>query len=196
MKYNPKIHHRQSIRLRGYDYTQPGAYFVTICTYKKQCWFGEVRNGTMYRNQIGNLVAHEWLKSPQIRDNVKLDAWVVMPNHLHGIVWLLETKTRRGATLAPRPCATPHQGWGRSRNELGSFIAGFKSSVTRQINQLREHSELPIWQRNYYETIIRDDTALHSIRNYIQQNPEQWLQDKEHPQRHTEFTKLSLDLVF
>ncbi len=97
MKYNPEIHHRQSIRLRGYDYSQPGAYFVTICTYKKQCWFGEVRDGKMYRNQIGNLVAQEWLKSPQIRDNVKLDAWVVMPNHLHGIVWLIESN-HKGAS--------------------------------------------------------------------------------------------------
>lgn len=204
MKYNPNIHDRHSIRLRGYDYSQPGAYFVTICTYKKQCWFGEIRDGTMYRNQIGNLVAQEWLKSPQVRDNLKLDAWVVMPNHVHGIVWLIET--RRGATLAPPKLAPstfapptltpPQQKLGRSPNHLGSFITGFKSSVTRQINQLRDNSELPIWQRNYYETIIRDEKSLHSIRDYINRNPEHWLQDEEHPQRCTEFTALPLNLAF
>jgi len=204
MKYNPNIHHRQSIRLRGYDYSQPGAYFVTICTHKKQCWFGEVRNSTMYRNQIGNLVAQEWLKSPQVRDNLKLDAWVVMPNHLHGIVWLIET--RRGATLAPSTLAPstlapptlapPQKGLRRSPNHLGSFIAGFKSSVTRKINQWRDDHELPIWQRNYHETIIENEVALHAIRDYIKQNPEHWMQDEENPKHHNHFTELPLNLTF
>ena len=136
MKYNPEYHHRQSIRLRGYDYSQSGAYFVTICTYKKQCWFGEIRNSKMILNQIGKIVAQEWLKSSEIRQEIELDQWVIMPNHLHGIVIIHndlkigdhEDKCDRnivddkGASLAPLQ---------RKPRSLSSFIVGFKSSVTK-----------------------------------------------------------------
>ncbi len=86
MKYNPQDHNRQSIRLKGYDYSQSGAYFITICTYKKQCWLGEIHQGEMVFNQIGKIVAQEWLKSSEIRQEIELDQWIIMPNHLHGIV--------------------------------------------------------------------------------------------------------------
>ena len=86
MKYNPEYHHRRSIRLQGYNYSQTGIYFVTICTHKRQCLFGEIRNGKMILNQIGKIVAQEWLKSAEIRQEIELDEWIIMPNHLHGIV--------------------------------------------------------------------------------------------------------------
>ncbi|MDB9543479.1 hypothetical protein PN472_10030 [Microcystis aeruginosa CS-1036] len=86
MTFDPEKHHRRSIRLRNYDYSQPGAYFVTICTYQKQSWFGEIKNGQIYLNQLGKIVADEWLKTCKIRPNFKLDEWVIMPNHFHGIV--------------------------------------------------------------------------------------------------------------
>ena len=86
MKYNPQHHHRRSIRLPNYDYSRSGIYFVTICTHQKQCLFGEIDRGKMFLNQIGNIVREEWLKSAQIRKEIELDEWVIMPNHLHGIV--------------------------------------------------------------------------------------------------------------
>jgi REP element-mobilizing transposase RayT len=90
MNFNPQKHHRRSIRRKGYDYALPGAYFVTICTYQRQCWFGEILNEQMYLNQIGNVVAQEWVRSSQIRPGMKLDQWVIMPNHLHGLVILTD----------------------------------------------------------------------------------------------------------
>jgi REP element-mobilizing transposase RayT len=86
MTFDPEKHHRRSIRLRNYDYSQPGAYFVTICTYQKQSWFGEIKNGQIYLNQLGKIVADEWLKTCKIRPNFKLDEWVIMPNHVHLII--------------------------------------------------------------------------------------------------------------
>jgi REP element-mobilizing transposase RayT len=90
MKFDPEKHHRQSIRLRNYDYSQPGYYFLIICTHKKQCWLGEIKSDQMHLNQIGKIVANEWLNTPKIRPNFQLDEWVIMPNHLHGIVIINE----------------------------------------------------------------------------------------------------------
>ncbi|NET60864.1 MAG: hypothetical protein F6K47_33430 [Symploca sp. SIO2E6] len=86
MKYNPQIHHRRSIRLKDYDYSQSGAYFVTICSNDRQCWFGEILNSQMCLNQLGKIVAQGWLRTPKIRPEVILDEWIIMPNHLHGII--------------------------------------------------------------------------------------------------------------
>src|SRR4028119_872493 len=93
MNFNPQKHHRRSTRLKGYDYAQPGAYFVTICTYQRQCWFGDIRDGRMYWNHIGYIVAQEWARSSQIRQEIELDEWVIMPNHLHGIVFITDINT-------------------------------------------------------------------------------------------------------
>ena len=90
MKFEPEKHHRQSIRLRNYDYSQPKYYFLIICTHKKQCWLGEIKSDQMHLNQIGKIVAREWLHTPKIRPNVQLDQWIIMPNHLHGIVIINE----------------------------------------------------------------------------------------------------------
>ena len=111
MKFDPEKHHRQSIRLRNYDYSQPGYYFLIICTHKKQCWLGEIKSDQMHLNQIGKIVANEWLNTPKIRPNFQLDEWVIMPNHLHGIViinehisGLVDEKiTLSGARNAPLP---------------------------------------------------------------------------------------------
>ncbi len=150
MKYNPEIHHRRSIRLKGYNYSQPGAYFITICTYQRQCWFGEIRNAQMKFNQIGKIVVQEWLRSEKIRPNFKLDEWIVMPNHLHGIVWIVESEL--GSQFNNKDvcnqgvcnmgvCNTPLRGKLQRRgNSLSSFIGGFKAAVTRPINQWRDHN--------------------------------------------------------
>jgi putative transposase len=106
MKYDPNIHHRRSIRLSGYDYSQAGAYFVTICVYQRQCLFGEIVDGRMILKQYGAIVAHEWQKSALIRQEIKLDAWVVMPNHFHGIAII--TNQLVGALPAVCPYAIFH----------------------------------------------------------------------------------------
>jgi len=92
MKYDPERHHRRSIRLKGYDYSQPGLYFITLCTYRRQCWFGEIKRSRMHLNQIGKIVAREWLHSAQMRPTLQLDEWTIMPNHLHGIVRIIASE--------------------------------------------------------------------------------------------------------
>ncbi len=182
MKYNPEIHHRRSIRLPSYDYSQPGAYFITLCTTKKQCWFGQIKDRKMHINQLGKIVQNEWLKSAQLRQNLRLDEWIVMPNHFHAIVWMLESKEEQKSNSSPVLLGKVNcedlshklskKSFQRKANSLGSFIGGFKASVTKKINQLCQNTSIPIWQRNYYESIIQDERALDSIREYIQQNPQ------------------------
>ena len=173
MIHNPDKYHRQSIRLKDYDYTQSGAYFVTICTHKRECVLGDVVNGEMRLNELGQVVEMEWLKTAEIRDNVELDEFVVMPNHIHGIVVITESHV--GATgWSPLPT-------GPAPKSLGAIIAGFKSVVTKCINEMRHTPGIPIWQRNYYEHIIRDEDDLHQIQLYIVNNPLRWELDSENP---------------
>ena len=153
MKFDPEKHHRRSIRLKNYDYSQLGYYFLTICTYKRQSWFGEIKNNRMYLNQIGKIVAEEWINTRKIRPKFQLDEWIIMPNHLHGIVIIDENilglgernRDILGARNAPLR---------QEPNSISSFVAGFKSAVTKRINLLRNNRDIPIWQRNYYESII------------------------------------------
>jgi REP element-mobilizing transposase RayT len=195
MKFDPEKHHRQSIRLRNYDYSQPGYYFLIICTHKKQCWLGEIKNDRMYLNQIGKIVAREWLHTPKIRPNVQLDEWVIMPNHLHGIViinehisGLVDEKiTLSGARNEPLR---------QESNSISSFVAGFKSAVSKRINLLRDNRDIPIWQRNYYESIIRDENALRVIREYIFNNSFQWKKDPDNQENDQSGQVLDLDLYF
>jgi putative transposase len=161
MKFDPEKHHRRSIRLRNHNYSQPGYYFLTICTYKNQCWFGEIKNDRMHLNQIGKIVMEEWLNTPKVRQNFQLDQWIIMPNHLHGIVIINENILKSaeenihllGARNAPLQ---------QEPNSISSFVAGFKSAVTKRINLLRNNRDIPIWQRNYYDSIIRDEQSLNS----------------------------------
>ncbi|KAB2893020.1 MAG: hypothetical protein D8M52_10235 [Chlorobi bacterium] len=162
-------HHRRSIRLRGYDYSQSGAYFITICTYQRKCLFGEVVKAKMQLNELGEIVAEEWVKSAIIRPEIHLDEWIVMPDHFHGIV-LLPDRVEWGAS-GGKPILY------RPPRSLGSMIAGFKSAATIRINRLRGTPGTRVWLRNYYERIIRDEAALHKIRKYITNNPMKWAQN-------------------
>jgi REP element-mobilizing transposase RayT len=197
MNFNPQKHHRRSIRLKGYDYAQQGAYFVTICTYQRQCWFGEILDGRMYLNQIGNVVTQEWVRSSQIRQEIELDTWVIMPNHIHGIVLITEINNLGAQSLTPlhTPTLSPEPLHRQSRS-LSTFIAGFKASVTKQINIIRQAPGIPMWQRNYHESIIRDEESLHTIRQYIINNPQSWTDDPENPQHYPENQQLLIDLPF
>ena len=173
MSYDSDKHQRRSIRLKDYDYSQAGAYFITICTHNKECIFGKVVNGEMVLNKCGKVVQEELDRSAKIRREIELDTFVVMPNHIHGIVVIVESNV--GATgRSPLPKEpTP--------KSVGAMMAGFKSAVTRQINELRDTPYAPVWQRNYYEHVIRNEKDLNEIREYIVNNPLKWDLDNENP---------------
>jgi len=180
MPYDSKNHRRHSIRLPDHDYRSPGAYFVTICTHQGDLLFGDVVDGEVALNEYGQIAHEEWRASEDIRREIELDAFVIMPNHVHGIVWIRDT--------GDDPAAGTHNAGAHSRaplhrppRSLGSFIAGYKSAATRRINCLRDTPGAPVWQRNYYERIIRNDTAMGRIREYIRHNPARWAEDRLHP---------------
>jgi REP element-mobilizing transposase RayT len=173
-RFDPARHHRRSIRLKGYDYTRAGAYFVTMVVKNRECLFGEVVAGEMRLNALGQIAAEEWERTPAIRAEIELDEWVVMPNHVHGIIVI--TANIVGATgRSPLP--------GPAKRSLGAFVAGYKSAVTKRINEHRATPGVPVWQRNYYEHIVRNDEALHRIRRYIAENPLRWALDDENPRK-------------
>jgi len=172
-----QILNRHSIRLKGYNYGQPGAYFVTICTHRRECLFGEAVEGEVALSTFGKIVEGEWKISANIRREIELDEFVVMPNHIHGIVSIRDHHPV-GAT-GRSPLHSIHRTL--PPKSLGSFIAGFKSSVTKKINHLRGIPGQPVWQRNYYEHVIRNEIDLEETREYIQNNPLKWLEDENHP---------------
>ncbi|MGE0680570.1 MAG: transposase [Candidatus Binatia bacterium] len=188
-------HHRRSIRLPGYDYSQPGMYFVTICVEGKACLFGEVVKGEMVTNKIGKIVEDEWLKTAVLRPSVKLDEYVVMPNHFHGIVEISHecrgTARRAPTTNSPsregETSRAPASEFGKpAPGSLPTIVRAFKSAVTQCVHDLRGASGASLWQRNYYEHVIRNEDDLRRIREYIQTNPVRWELDRENPAKRGE----------
>ncbi|MEO0968678.1 MAG: transposase [Cyanobacteria bacterium J06639_18] len=194
MRYNPQIHHRRSIRLKKYDYGQQGAYFITICTHNKQCWFGEIHNSQMYLNQFGKIVAQEWLRTAEIRPEVVLGEWIIMPNHVHGIIAIDRNSQEEGTQVIDFQEKGEHDKKeqiekrvhigalqvGRRGKSLSSIVAGFKSVTTKRVNILREMCRVPLWQRNYYESVVRNCSHLERIKAYIRANPSDWSNDPEY----------------
>lgn len=180
MSYDPNIHHRRSLRLKGYDYRQAGAYFLTICTHERACVFGDVMNGVMVLNDAGLLVQDEWHKLVERFPHLFLDAFVVMPNHVHSIIHVgaqfiapsdmvenaAHSKTADSSAMNRAPT-------------VGNIVRTFKAASTRRVRQ--GVLDTFAWQRNYYEHIIRNDQALSRIREYITNNPLQWSLDRENP---------------
>jgi len=265
MPYNPRIHHRRSIRFKVHDYTQPAAYFVTLCTHERAHLFGQVVDGAMQLNECGEIVRAEWFQTAVVRPYVVLnpDEFVVMPNHIHGIIWIVGNdngddgvdnggdarndgsggdtprndgdgrrdggdgcrnggdgcrnggdgyrnggdqscggtvvgaQRRCAPTFAPKnatfpPGATPTSTGRATRGatptnvvpgSLGAIVRSFKSVVTRRINIMRNTPGAPVWQRNYYEHIIRTDRALNAIRRYVADNPRRWHLDRKNIHR-------------
>ena len=177
MKGHSEEHYRRSIRLRGYDYSQMGAYFVTICTRDKKCLFGRIVDGKMVLNRFGEVARDEWNETANIRRNVELDEYVIMPNHLHGIIVISDS---RGGT---RPRASTVESFGKPiPSSLPTIVRGYKAAVTRRIGDLQKtRKRTPVWQRNYYEHIIRNEEDLRKAREYIINNPLKWELDKENP---------------
>ena len=241
-KYDPKIHNRRSIRFKGYDYSENGFYFITICAKNWECLFGKIIDngkGEMIcnLNKYGKIVYDELQKTPQIRKNIKIDCCIVMPNHVHAIIEIqnnsvgaycytpiqksnpvgaycytptqnmpkqknnpvgayCHTPTQNTPTQNNNPVGaychtpiqnTPTQNMPKQKNNnillspsknLGAMIRGYKSTVTKQINELRNLPKVSVWHRNYYEHIIRDKKSLEKIRDYIIYNPQKWNNDK------------------
>ena len=181
-------HHRRSIRLKGFNYSSEGAYFLTLVTQDRQCLFGTIANDEMILNEFGKILTEEWIRSAQIRHEIILDEFVVMPNHFHAIVVICPNgnNTTVGATgrspriadQAPLP-GSPQRG--PAPRSIGALVAGFKSACTTRINISRNTPGAPLWQRNYYEHIIRSPAELDLVRRYIFFNPSQWATDGEHP---------------
>ena len=259
MQYDPHQHHRRSIRLSGYDYRRSGAYFITINTYKHVWIFGEITEGKMQLNQIGLIVADQWRIIPHNFPHVVLDAWVIMPNHIHGIVvinnYTGDVNSENGNNIGNAdfnnddddnidgndgivgiagiagsrgeafslqdyiPCEnaspllqrmpeqllnrslnqslnhTPQQSFhqmpsrsyarpvGTKSGSLGAILQNFKSITARRINQFRRTPGATLWQRNYWEHIIRNEQELNRIRQYITYNPVNWENERKNKRR-------------
>ncbi len=170
---NSNPFHRHSLRLKKYSYSMPGAYFITICTYRKENILGQIIDGKIKLNVLGKITVREWLKTFQIRKNIQLDEYVIMPNHFHGIIILTDCKDTMNRALANESFGKPIPG------SIPTIVRMFKSAVTREIKRLDYPFFYSIWQRNYYEHIIRNENELDCIRKYIQENPLRWQYDKE-----------------
>jgi REP element-mobilizing transposase RayT len=195
VKFDPQKHRRRSIRLKGYDYSNAGAYFVTVVAWQRESLFGKIVNKEMILNKVGKIVEWEWLELPKRLSYVTLGAYTVMPNHFHGILYIHENvgATRQGQTVShseAEPLQTvtkegmdgsPLRPRGPKPSSLGAILAQFKSRATKRIWKFPEFKETPIWQRNYYERIIRSDRDLQNISDYINANPLLWEQDQENP---------------
>ncbi len=168
---------RRSIRLPGYDYTILGGYFVTIVTWRRKCLFGEIENEEMVLNAFGKIALEQWFKTAELRKNIDLrtEEFMVMPNHVHGVVWIVENLVGAERRSAPTNQSVPAKG------SFGIIVRAYKSAVTYAINAHRKVRGEAVWQRNYYEHILRDNNDWERACNYIQINPSLWAGDDENP---------------
>jgi len=211
MKYKKRESNRRSIRLTGYDYSKPGLYFVTVCTYKKVCLLGEIVNRKMELSEYGSIVETCWLGIPKHFSDVKIENSVIMPNHIHGIItisaWAKHVGSKHagersvgarqvGARQVGARHASPLHAQEIRKNSislkphsLGSIIGSFKSAATREINQ-KFNTSFSIWQRGYYDRIIRNEEELFTIKEYIINNPAKWEIDNENPAKNKEIMRI------
>ena len=174
MKYNSEKHHRRSIRLKGYDYSQSGLYFITICVQNRHCLFGEIENGEMICNEYGKIAATEWINTESIRDNIRLHEYIIMPNHIHGIIEIVRrTDDGKGESQFAPLGKDDGKGDGKGEDE-GKGELQFAPTAPTIIKSLK----YKIWQRNYYEHIIRNEKSYQRISEYIITNPQIWYIDK------------------
>ena len=192
MPYDPRIHQRRSIRLKGHDYTQPGAYFITLCTQMRQCLFGNVVKSKMQLNYLGHIAFNCWEAIPDHFLHIELDTFVVMPNHLHGI--LIITDTSVGAWHCHAP--TREQFGKPVHGSIPTVIGSYKSAVSKNINVIWHTKGQSIWQRNFYEHISRDQKSLDHIREYILNNPQRWADDPENSQQNPDGYEFLFDIPF
>lgn len=204
-KFDPESFHRRSIRLKGYDYSQPGIYFFTTCTHFHEPLFGGYRDGKLLLNPFGEIVKASWFDLPRHNHNITLDAFVVMPDHFHGIIVINKNETNVdeqfhdgdpdlndgvgidtgddvGAGSEPAPTSCDNHPPNpvipivrvqiRKQQPLSEIIRQFKTFSAVRINELRKTPDVSVWQRNYYESIIRGQINLDKVRKYIYTNPQ------------------------
>ncbi len=183
MKYNPQIHHRRSIRLKGYDYSQAGAYFITICCQDMVCRFGKIENGEMLLNEHGAIAYNEWCGLTNRFPNIALDVFQIMPNHIHGVILVGATlavaQNDLGATV--KVAQNDLGATVKVAPTVGDIVGAYKSLVSnRCLNLFKMNNETmgKLWQRNYYEHIIRNEQSYLNISYYIINNPTNWKDDK------------------
>jgi len=204
-KKHKKYFRKDSIRLKGWDYAADGAYFVTMCVKGMAYRFGDVKDGKMYTNTCGRIVLHCWNDLPKHYTNCILDTFVVMPNHVHGVLWIANDKQNHAGTepytrnnsmdinnmyanlthervvetgLKPVSTGTHDTSKTRAAHSLSEIIRGFKTFSARKINVHQNMVGTPVWQSNYFDHIVRTKRALHNIRTYIQNNPTKWDRDR------------------
>lgn len=211
MTANPPLHRRRSIRLKGYDYSQAGAYFITICTHNRASLFGEIVNGEMRLNELGQMVNFTWFDLVNHVKNIELGPFVIMPNHIHGIVHIIggtefesvgagsepaptepvhsdpipnvraELKTVHSDPVHSDPTPNGRAGSEPAPTALPEIVRQFKTFSARRVNDLRQTPGIPVWQRNYYEHIIRDERDYLAIAQYVLNNPLRWELDSIYP---------------
>ena len=175
MKNNERLSSKQirkKLRLENYDYRSPGAYFVTICTQGHQSALGKVVDLNVELTWRGKIVHELWEEIPQHFSNVKLDEFVVMPNHMHGILWIVEQNTSIPCPRENPNSVNPQAG------SLGVIVRSFKSAVTRKVNQISHTQGARFWQRSFHDHILRDENDLDQHRKYILENPIRWKLDE------------------
>jgi REP element-mobilizing transposase RayT len=193
MGYNREIHHRRSIRLKGFDYSSPGYYFITICTQNRECFFGRISQGMLKLNEAGKMIEIEWKNLTKQFNYIRLDSFIIMPNHLHGIInitggppfgsineyYLNHEEITKNLNLIKNTSGT-------LKNSIGRIIQRFKSiSTVKYIESVRLHHwpffEKHLWQKNFHDHIIRNMEELKTMRRYIMNNPMKWESDKDNP---------------
>jgi REP element-mobilizing transposase RayT len=178
MPYDPQRHHRRSVRLKHFDYAGPGWYFVTICTWNRMTVPGAVDRGEVTLTEIGQVVREEWLRTPDLRPNVALDAFVIMPNHLHGIVAITRRFDEPDGEIAFESTHDELAPFSAPVQSLGAVIHGFKAATTRRARSVLEPPDRPLWQRNYFEKVLRERNHLDQLREYMVANPYRWTDDE------------------
>jgi REP element-mobilizing transposase RayT len=186
MQFHPQ---RRPLRLKGYDSAEAGVYFVTVCTKNRDCLFGDVVDGVMQLSVYGEIVSECWKAIPEHFRQAQLDEFVIMPNHVHGILAIMEVGATHASPLRMPVSGTPRRPAGPKQRSLGAVIGSFKSVVSKRINEVRGSPGVSVWQRNYYEHIIRGDKELSRIREYVVNNPLQWEMDVENPATRSNTTR-------
>ncbi|HSL42222.1 MAG TPA: transposase [Anaerolineales bacterium] len=183
-KFDLQKHHRRSIRLPNYDYSQAGAYYITIVTHHRALLFGEIVNEEMQLNDYGKVADECWRAISDHFSHVELGAYVIMPNHVHGIIVIHNMQNRMATNSSPSVGArhaSPLPLRGVKPGSVGAMVGAFKSAVTKRIRH--EFNITGIWQRNYYEHVIRNEQDLQNKTDYIEANPMLWDRDDENPVR-------------
>jgi len=204
MGFDAEKHHRRSIRLSQFDYSSPNAYFVTICSFRKECLFSDIVDGRVRLNETGAIIEDVWNQLPHRYPHIEIDSFVVMPNHVHGIIWIRNDDEYRmthrvgaihelplrqihpvGAPLVgaqPNDIPDDDRAGARPAPTLGDVVGAFKSITTVEYSRT-QNARPKLWQRNYYDRVIRDDEELYSVRQYIHDNPKKWELDEYHQTR-------------